>query len=51
MFIAEREPPNAETAAYIFVALAVIGLAHSWWRRRKHPLFGTRKKPGGDSRS
>ena len=49
VFVAEqREAPYAAIAVFILLAMTVVGILHSWWRRRKYLIFGTRKKPGDE---
>jgi MYXO-CTERM domain-containing protein len=49
MVIAAQEPPYAAIAAFLLLALTAIGLLRSWWRRRKYPIFGTRKNPADEN--
>jgi hypothetical protein len=45
MYFAEgRLPPNAAIGALLLLAFLLLGLAHSWWRSRRHALFRARKK-------
>jgi hypothetical protein len=48
VFLAQREPPYAAVVAVILLAVTALGLARSWWRRCKYPIFATRKKSGGE---
>jgi hypothetical protein len=32
-------------AAVILLGALALGLVRSWWRKRKYPMFGDRKKP------
>jgi hypothetical protein len=48
LLAAQREPPNAAVAAVILLLALALGLARSWWRSRKDPLFAPRKMPPDD---